>query len=146
MKAVRLTRACWMNDRVHGDIRAPLVLEDEEAREVVEVWRNAVYDPVLQAELDGAPPPPEQEEAVQRLVDLTEELNLYDTPVVNQDALEAGYPVDVDPVTKKPWTIAPKADWITWALHGDHGQRRPTSEEATQMTKAQLMNRYGERL
>lgn len=153
MRAVRLTRACWMNDRVHGDVNAPLDLDDEEARVVVEDWHNAVYDPVRQAELDGAPSPVPgpQAEAMQLLVDLTEELDLYGEPAPEavpwEEALSAGRgDYGDEPELKKPWTIAPKADWIAWALNGDHGQPRPTSEEAAQMTKAQLMNRYGERL
>ena len=139
MRTVRLTRAGWWNDRVNGDAGTWLALTDQEAYEIVQVWRSAVY-------ADGAPPPPEQdapvprEEAVQKLVDLTEELELYDAPA--PEAAE----VPGEAELKKPWTIASKADWINWALNGDHGQRRPTGEEAAQMTKAQLMNRYGERL
>jgi hypothetical protein len=155
MKAVRLTRALWLSDRVNGDAGTPLALEDDEARELVETWHNAVYDPALQRQLDNAPqeipvvkredaPTPDQlldladqglapERAVQQL---TEELGLYDEP---------GDADDGEPLTM-PWTTHSKAKWIEWALHGNHGQSAPDLATVAGMTKNELMGTYGERL
>jgi hypothetical protein len=44
-------------------------------------------------------------------------------------------------VLEQPKTIAPKKDWITWAVA--HGA---DEEEAAAQTKNQLMAEYGERL
>jgi hypothetical protein len=160
VKAVRLVRACWVNDRVHGDVGNPLVLEDAEAYEVVEVHHLAVYDAAQQTLLDERlgqpreipvlkrddPPEPDQvldladqgltpEQAAQELTQLSEELGLYDEPV----------PAPAAELTM-PWTTHPKAKWIEWALRGDHSQPRPSPDEVAGMTKNELMGRYGERL
>jgi hypothetical protein len=162
VRAVILIRANGLNERVQGDVGAQLVLADDEASFMVE-RKFAVYDPVRQAQLDGAPSPEttfvgteaaaarlnelvqarKRDEAVQALVDLTEEMGLYDEPVVDQDALEAGHPLDVDPepAVKRPYGNASKAAWIDWAV-------RQGADEAgaAELTKNQLMARYGERL
>jgi hypothetical protein len=180
VKAVRLTRANGLNPRVQGEKNSVLILEDGEAAALVEnslaVYAPG-YDPqpsftaggaqeIPVVKKENAPAPDEvpdiadaafagPEHAAKRMQELagyTGELGLYENqqPVVDQDALEAGYPIDIDPSPglKQPWTTAPKSEWIEWAVHGDHGKERPAPEEAAVMTKAQLMNSYsyGERL
>lgn len=72
------------------------------------------------------------QEAAQELVELTEELNLYDEPEK---------PAPVRPDMRMPWTTASKADWIDWAVH-----LGAKAEDAALLTKKDLMSRYGERL
>ncbi len=162
MRAVILTRAGWWNDQVYGDAGTPLVLDDATAADLVERLRSAVYDPVRQAELDGAPSPqttfvgPEKaaqrldelteaakrDEAMQALVDLTEKMGLYDNPVTPQE-IASLVPDDTAEASamKRPYGNASKAEWIEWAVH-----QGADAAEAAQLTKNQLMARYGERL
>jgi hypothetical protein len=135
-----------------GDIR---VLDDDEARDLVESLRHAVYAPEhdpaqvyqqatgQQMPSSPATEPPEPVDTgfvgpdhaakrIQELVEYTEELGLYE----NQQA-----PEDSVPEMTMPWTTAPKATWIDWAVY-----RGCDPSEAAGMTKNQLMGRYGERL
>jgi hypothetical protein len=159
VRAVILTRAGWWNDQVHGDAGARLVLDDETAADLVERLRSAVYDPFGQAELDGAPSPQttfvgteaatarlnalveaqQRDDAFQAMVDLTEEMGLYDNPVTPQE-IDSLVP-DGAPVMKRPYGNASKAAWIDWAVH-----QGADAAEAAELTKNQLMARYGERL
>lgn len=150
MRAVRLTQAHWLNDRSAGDVNDIRFLPDEEARDLVEVWRMAVYAP--EYDPPGAPPAqdipavqepedsvtPEFEEAVTDFMDKNDALlrRLEDDPV----------PVQEPDALSRPWVTANKATWIDWALNGDHGQPKPSPEEAAGMTKAQLTNKYGDTL
>jgi hypothetical protein len=159
VRAVRLTHACGLNERVYGDEGTPLVLDDAEAEHLVEVLKLAVYDEALQRRLDEVLPPeapvtfvgPEAAaQRMQELVAATEELGLYE-PVTDQDALEAGYPVDVESAgfekpelstaSGRPYGNASKADWVNWAVR--QGAKR---EDAQLLSKRDLMGRYGERL
>jgi hypothetical protein len=158
VRAVILIKANGLNERVQGDVGAPLVLDDDEAAYLVE-HKFAVYDPVRQAQLDGAPSPEttfvgteaatarlneliearKRDEAMQALVDLTEEMGLYDNPVTPQE-IDSLVP-DGAPVMKRPYGNASKAAWIDWAVH-----QGADAAEAAELTKNQLMARYGERL
>jgi hypothetical protein len=135
MKAVRLTRANGLNPQVEGDAGAIRILDDLMAYEMVEVWHNAVYapehDPVPVREIPVVKKEPEltPEDAVQELAGLTEELGLYDEPAPVQRQM------------RMPWVTAPKADWINWAVY-----RGADAEQAAELTKNELMSRYGERL
>jgi hypothetical protein len=51
-------------------------------------------------------------------------------------------PEDDEPM-KRPWGNATKAAWVRWALHQDP---ELTAEAAGDMSKVQLMTKYGERL
>jgi hypothetical protein len=171
MKAVRLTHSCWLNDRVHGDTGAILFLEDDEAHGLIVVGLGMhapeheigsgpeAAQEIPVAKRADAPTPdevldqadisfvgPEAAAArMQELVDLTEELGLYDIPADDAAAAleEARHG---QPEMTRPWTTAAKADWISWAVHGNHGQPPTTAENAALLTKSQLMSRYGERL
>lgn len=142
MKAVRLTRAIWLNDRVHGDANDVLNLEDEEARELVETWHNAVYAPEWdRSERNAAAVRPVPQPA-------PEVVTIEPTAVSDSDiddrgpVLEADIPGEtVQDDAKPPWSNAPKADWVAWAVH-----KGCKPGEAAGMTKNQLMSRYGERL
>lgn len=147
MRAVRLIRAGWWDDEVNGDPGKPLWLSDDKAESHV-VAGNALYDPILQAELDGTPSPQttfvgqeaaakrlaelteagKRDEAMQALVDLTEEMGLYDT-------------VPAEPEMKRPYANHSKAAWIEWAVH----QGADPAWAAAQ-TKNELQSLYGERL
>jgi len=144
MKAVRLTKANGLNERVQGDAGAVRLLEDDEAFEMVRGER-AVYapehDPVYTYEIPvvkvADAPTPDQ------VLDLAGEgsageSGLRDSPPAWED--------QEDPLPALPWTTHPKAKWIDWALRGDHGRPRPSFDEVTGMTKNELMSRYGERL
>jgi hypothetical protein len=158
VKAVRLTHACGLNERVIGDEGTVLVLEDAEAEGVVLIGL-AVYDEAVQRRLDEVLPPeapvtfvgPEAAaQRMQELADATEELGLYE-PVTDQDALKAGYPADVESsdfekpelstASGRPYGNASKADWVNWAVR--QGAKR---EDAQLLSKRDLMGRYGERL
>lgn len=122
MKAVRLTHACGLNERVIGDAGTPLALDDDEARDLVEVHHLAVYDAVLQARLDAAHSDPVAREI----------------PVVHHADAP---PSDTETDLKQPWTTASKATWIDWAVH-----LGADPAEAASLTKNELMSRYGERM
>lgn len=132
MKAVRLTHACALNERVFGDTGTPLALAEEEARDLVENLHLARYDDQLQVQLDTILAQQPQQQAAQELTELTEELGLY-RPLDDDD--------DDDPGMLMPWSNAAKADWIAWAVH-----KGADAAEAAQLTKNELMSRYGERL
>jgi hypothetical protein len=143
MKAVRLVRSGWWDDVVNGDAGRPLVLEDAAADEHI-ARGNAVYDPQGQAALDGQQAtfvgPDEaarRMQAMQDLVDLTEEMGLYDNPVTPDEVREA----EGLPPVKRPYGNHSKAAWIEWAVH-----QGADPAEAAAMTKAELQSLYGERL
>lgn len=153
MRAVRLIRAGWWDDEVNGDPGRPLWLSDDKAESHV-VAGNALYDPVLQAEMDGTPSPQttfvgadaaakrltelteagKRDEAMQQLVELTEELGLYDT--VPEPA-----PEPAEPAMKRPYGNMSKATWIEWAVHNG-----ADPAWAAAQTKNELQSLYGERL
>lgn len=150
MRAVRLVRAGWWDDEVNGDPGRPLWLSDDKAESHVAAG-NAVYDPILQAELDGTPSPQttfvgteaaakrltelteagKRDEAMQALVELTEEMGLYDTV--------PGDPAK--PEMKRPYGNHNKEAWIAWAVH-----QGADPEWAAAQTKNELQSLYGERL
>lgn len=165
MRAIRITQANWLNDEVGGDRNTVKLVGDEMAYSAVEVHQIAVYAPeydpvpfpVMSAEtameLQDTPltvveyPGQAERDAADELIKMTEDLGLYDD-LPHQLWKDAVEPSDVvkPKLTKMPWTIHSKAEWIVWAVDGDHGQPQPTPEEAAAMTKIQLMSRYGERL
>lgn len=142
MRAVRLIRSGWWDDEVNGDPGKPLVLSDDKAESHVAAG-NAVYDPVLQAELDGVPSPQTTfvgpEAAARRLDELTAQL----TPVEQIEAGLADMRLPGEPAAelKRPYGNASKADWIAWAVHNGADEA-----EVAGWTKNQLMSSYGERL
>lgn len=153
MRTVRITHANWVSDWLAGDAGAIRYLTDEQAYEAVEVLALAVYT-------DGGaytpPPPPQAIEVVKieptaladsDIDDRGPVIELDDPEVfVDQDALEAGWPVAVDPEPAEipmPTAADSKARWIRWAMQSDPAL---TAQKAAVMTKANLMNRYGERL
>lgn len=151
MRTVRLTRAHWLNDRSAGDAGDIRYLEDGEARDLVEVHQLAVYaddgpsqqEPphaieVVRIEPEGVTQ--EFREQAAEFMDRNDELlqGLADSPHERwEDAAEPG---DVE-LMKQPWTTAPKADWVKWAV-----QNGCSPKQAEVMTKNGLMSRYGERL
>lgn len=147
MRAVRLTRANGLNERVQGDANTVRFLEDGEADFLVNELKMAVYapehDPHPSFTASGVQEAPAAttergltyEEAAQELTQLTEEYGLYDDEPVQDSA----------PLVQ-PWTTHSKAKWIEWALHGSHGQPAPDPETVAGLTKNELMSRYGERL
>jgi hypothetical protein len=154
MRAVRLTHARWVNERVHGDDGAVLFLDDEEAADVV-ASGAAVYDTRYSPPPAPAPPAVKDEDtlrfageaeraAADKLVQLTEDLGLYDpVAVIKEDLADMPLPgaePEAEPLTK-PWTIHSKAKWVEWAIHCGANPGL-----AAAMTKNELMGRYGERL
>ena len=136
MRAVRLVRAGWWDDEVNGDAGRPLWLSDDKAESHVALG-NAVYDPVLQAQLEGRPSPQTTfvgpEAAAKRLDELKAAL---DVAAVNAEAQ-----VETQAEMKRPYGNASKADWIAWAVHNGADEA-----EVAGWTKNQLMGTYGERL
>lgn len=159
MKAVRVTQANCLTDWIAGDAGDIRMLTDQQAYEAVTVHKIAVYAPEHDP-VPAAPPVPVTPEPVTVME--------FPGTVVDQDALEAGYPVDVDPEElglyddgsypggtpypgaepavpgaemKRPYGNASKAAWIDWAVH-----QGAEAAEAAGMTKNELMNRYGEAL
>lgn len=141
MRAVRLTHACGLNERVIGDAGTPLALDDDEARDLVEVHHLAVYDPVLQARLDAVHSDPVAREipVVHRADAPSPDavLDLADTAAAAQEPVTS----DTETALKQPWTTASKATWIDWAVH-----LGADPAEAAGLTKNELMSRYGERM
>lgn len=134
MRTVRLTHACWLNDRVHGEEDDPLTLDDDEA--AVHVRSGlAVYT-------DG--PQPEGTPAVPVVPDsgtsLTPDDNDFgqDPRFILEDAERARV---TQPEVKRPYGNASKAAWVDWAVHNG-----ADAVEAASLTKNELMSRYGEAL
>ena len=136
-----------------GDQDTVLLLTDEDASFLVSQG-NAVYAPEYDPVEFVGP-----EKAAERLEQLKATVTEYAATAERQlEALDARYgpsakpPAELpgereaEPELKQPWSTASKAEWITWAAHGDHGQTPVTEEEAAAMTKIQLMSRYGSRL
>jgi hypothetical protein len=169
VKAVRLTRANGLNERVQGDKDAIRVLDDAEADDMVRRLL-AVYAPehdshpsftaggaqeIPVRKKENAPTadevldmtdasfvgPDYAAKRMQELVDYTEELGLYEK--YDKETGRTHPEFLPEPEMTLPWTTAPKSDWIDWAVHGDHGQPPVTSEDAALLTKRDLMNRYG---
>lgn len=158
MKAVRLTHACGLNERVYGDEGTSLVLDDAEAHELVEVHCLAVYAPELDPVAQEIPVKfVGPEKAAARLDQLVRDQQLpadfveaYKEEMSPQEAAqELVEPTalsdsdlgDSPAEMKMPWTTASKADWIDWAVH-----LGAKAEDAALLTKKDLMSRYGERL
>lgn len=142
MRAVRLTRSGWWDDEVNGDTGRPLWLSDAKAESHVALG-NAVYDPVLQAQLEGRPSPQTTfvgpEAAAKRLDELKARAEAFEDLLDHIEAVADGdEPV---PEMKRPYGNASKADWIAWAVHNGADEA-----EVAGWTKNQLMGRYGERL
>lgn len=156
MRHIRLTRSNWLNDHVGGDAGNVILLSDEMARDAVEVHRIAVYAP----EFDGAryhqepvmtvevPQFVGPEKTAQRIAELTASEVVTIEPTVTEadwglEDNDQPYPgaVEAEPELKAPWSNAPKADWVAWAIH-----KGCDPEQAAGMTKNQLLSRYGERL
>ncbi len=161
MRAIRITRANWLNDYVGGDQNAIKIVPDDVARDAVEMHEIAVYapehDPV---QFVGT------EHAAQRTEALKVKVDEWQ-PVVDQDDLAAGSPVDIEASDfgqpreyieediarnrpeeplEIPRSVDNKAAWVRWAVYGDHGQPAVTEEQASAMPKLQLQHRYGGRL
>ena len=146
MRAIRILQANWLNAEVAGDRNAVKLVSDEMARDAVEVHQLAEYAPEYDPVGFVGP-----EKAAERLEQLkVTEFPATATPVeqIEADLAEMKLPDEreAEPELKQPWSTASKAEWITWAAHGDHGQTPVTEEEAAAMTKIQLMSRYGSRL
>lgn len=147
MHAVRLIRACMLSPRIGGDAGTVLLVEDSEARDLVENLCLAVYAP----EYDPAP-----NSVVPELVCEEEapaprptSRDVTDVPLPDDDEPwwrpgpirdETGAPGTAQDM-RRPWTTHSKADWIAWAVHNG-----ADPDVAAQMSKVDLMSRYGERL
>ena len=131
MRAVRITRACWLNDRVNGDPGSIRTLDDAEAYEAVEVHKVAAYAPEHDPVTFVGP-----EAAAEHL----------DAIILRMDAPEPAVPYEADLIPeklemKRPYGNASKAAWIDWAVHNG-----ADPQEIAGWTKNELMGRYGERL
>jgi hypothetical protein len=169
VKAVRLTRANGLNERVQGDMGEIRFLEDSEAGDMVSI-NLAEYapehdnvarmlelqrTPLTVTEAESAFVGPERAaQRMQELVELTEEMGLYENQQPVYEEVNAPHPLrDLDEEireqellkapaeAKMPWTTASKADWIEWAV-----SKGCEPKMAALLTKQQLMSRYGERL
>lgn len=153
MRAIRITQANWLNEHVGGDAGTVKLVQDEMAHEAVNVHKIAEYAP----EWDGQPSfvgpdaaaermkdlgvtvtefPAEREaadraQAMQQLVEETENLGLYGTPAAG----------DIKLPDSPPAANASKMAWIDWAV-----SQGCAMDDAVSLTKNELMGRYGERL
>lgn len=150
MRAIRITRANWLNDAIGGDQNAIRVVEDDMAYEAVEVHGVAVYAP----EHDPASAIPIQHVTPELSIEFPDEPKVIDFPGSAEDPdpphaswEDAAEPGDIDQAPlEQPWTNASKAAWIEWAVNGDHGQPPITGEQAAALNKIELQHRYGGRL
>jgi hypothetical protein len=142
MKAVRLTRANGLNERVQGDAGSIRHLDDAEAEHLVNGLNMAVYAP----EHDLHPDAPLEIPVVKREdgIEFPEKSAAVDVP---DDFYEDRGPEDLTGfgedlvVLTMPWVTHSKAKWIEWAVY-----KGCDPEQAAGMTKNELMGRYGERL
>jgi hypothetical protein len=135
MKGVRLTRSNWVNDWLAGDAGEVRVLEDQQAYEAVEVHKLAEYAP----EHDPRDVPTYEIPVRKRQdpVEFPARAQVADVP----EDFDGGVPEEVVVEMKQPWTTAPKAHWINWAI-----QNGCDPAIAAGMSKTALMSSYGERL
>lgn len=133
MRAVRITRACWLNDRVNGDPGSIRTLDDAEAYEAVEVHKVAVYAPEHDSvPLHGRTP---------GWTDFSAELHSEPAPAADGWLMPEAEPAEPPAEMKRPYGNASKATWIDWAVHNG-----ADPDEIAGWTKNELMGRYGERL
>lgn len=163
MKAVRLTRANGVNERIRGDAHTVLVLDDADAHFAVQ-QELAVYVDVCAVQVlatseltavsdsdigEHGPVSEMPDDVFDDLADHIEHAaansDFGSDPRYIQKDIERSRPEPAAEM-KRPYGNASKAAWIAWAVHGDHGQPKPTPEEAAGLTKTELMSRYGERL
>jgi hypothetical protein len=149
MRRVKLTSAVKMDAPfiIVGDQNAVLVLDEARAAFLV-VNKLGVYegDP-----FDIGPTRAELE---------AEEARIHRVPIVKREDgdLIPDKPTVIDPADltsdpeahepKRPYGNAPKSAWIRYAvaMSGKKGCPVITEERAEEMSKADLMSRYGERL
>lgn len=150
MRAIRILQSNWLNDEVGGDRNTVKLISDDMAREAVETG-IAEYAP--EYDTPGTRAAAAQEPAEPLVVEFPAELS--PSPEFQEQAAEFMNEndallrkLDDDPPAdlKMPWSNASKADWISWAAHGNHGQPHVSEEVAATLTKNELMSRYGERL
>ena len=145
MRAIRITQANWLNDEVGGDRNTVKLVRDEMAFDAVEVHHIAEYAPEYdQPETREIPV---MKTAAELIPDKPEVIDFPAEPEPEVRVREDPAPEPEDAVPlRRPWSTASKAEWITWAVHGDNDGWPITEEAAAQLTKAELMSRYGERL
>ena len=125
MRRVKLLRAYKMDDPlIVGDTGEELRLRDFVASFVVQQG-DAIY-------LDEEPQPGPSR------VELEKQETEIQAGTLKQ--------VSEDEPMKRPYGNAPKAAWVRYAAHGDHGQPFMSEERAEGLTKADLMSKFGERL
>jgi hypothetical protein len=147
MRAIRILQANWLNEAVSGDRGTVKLVTDDMAADAVRLG-IAEYAPEY-GQFARPDAPAAQEIPVVKRPDAIE-FPATRTPVdVPDDFGTSDAAAEEDPAEtelRQPWSTASKAEWITWAAHGDHGQPPVTEEEAAAMSKIQLMSRYGGRL
>jgi len=90
---------------------------------------------------------PEPERAFQQMVELSEEMGLYEQspvpppPGLDYPASDDGLGPDPDELSEVPDARAPRPDWIKWAM-----TQGADFTEIRSWTKLEIMARYGERL
>jgi hypothetical protein len=130
VRTVRVTHSNWVNDWLAGEAGDIRFLTDEQAHEAVNIHHLAVYAD------DGPQPAPVAEPVL-----VIEPSALSDSDIDEQGpVLQADIPGETAEV-KAPWTNAPKAAWVDWAVH-----EGADPAQAASMTKNELIGRYGERL
>lgn len=73
---------------------------------------------------------------------VTEKPELIDSVQVREPSKETGLISEEAPEPlKRPYANAPKSSWVAWAV-----SQGADEDEASGLTKAELMSRYGERL
>jgi hypothetical protein len=156
MRAVRLTHARWVNERVHGDAGAVLFLDDAEAAEVV-ASEAAVYDSRYDAQPSWSAGAAQETPAVKdedtlrftgeaeraaadQLIRESEDLGLYDpVAAIEEDLADMPLPEPESPTA--PAIAELKPAWVKWAI-----SQGCEPKLAAVLTKVQLVSRYGERL
>jgi hypothetical protein len=154
MRAIRILQANWLNGEVGGDRNTVKLVRDEMAADAVRIGIAEYapeYDrppaqeiPVVVRD-DGLQFPGTAEatfagpeaaaQRIQELVDLTEELGLYEEPAATRQS----EPEPAEPAV--PEVAATKATWIKWAI-----SQGADLKTVAGLTKTELMSRYGERL
>ena len=137
MKAVRLTRANGVNERIRGDAHTVLIVEDADADEAVR-QELAVYAPEYDPGVPAQEIPIVKKEPA---IDPADVLDYIEAAEARLNELEKVLTDPAEPEMKRPYGNASKAAWIDWAVHSGCD-----AEEAAGLTKTELMSRYGERL